>query len=269
MFKKSMAKWQKNFFTGLAVLLPIVLTVVLAVWLFTTLINLTSHLLFFLPFLPAEYTRGADGDFFWFWNPLALLVALLAVSLVGGLTRYYVGRKVVQAIDYILLSIPMLNKVYSTIKQVNNAFSSEKKTAFQQVVLVEFPRAGMHSIGFVTGHGDHELGQRTGQIVFSVFVPTTPNPTTGFLVLVPQDKVTLLNISVADGIKFLISLGSAPPEQAPAPVPLPVPVAIPATDEAATATEFITGVIQRAAAEEPPPAHQPPRDSTAKPDPKS
>ena len=246
MFKGTVARWQKNFFTGLAVFLPIVLTLALAVWLFGTVTNITNTLLFFIP---KNITHGPGGEILWNWQLLALLVAFLAVSLVGGLTRYYIGRKMVQIIDKILLSIPMLNRVYSTIKQVNDAFSSDKKTAFQQVVLVEFPRAGLHSIGFVTGHGNHELGQQTGQVVVSVFVPTTPNPTTGFLILAPQEKLTPLNISVADGIKFLISLGSAAPEQIPQPeLPTPTPVIVPHSEEAAGVTEFVTGVVQRAGA---------------------
>jgi uncharacterized membrane protein len=168
---------------------------------------------------------------------------------VGGLTRYYIGRKLVQTIDNVLLSLPLLNKIYSTIKQVNNAFSSEKQSSFQQVVLVEFPRPGMHSVGFVTGTGNPEFDQRTGQSVVSVFVPTTPNPTTGFLVLVPQSQLLPLNVSVADGIKFIISLGSAPPEQAAQPeLPLAMPVVMPPDSETTGVTEFVTAAVQRAAA---------------------
>jgi uncharacterized membrane protein len=121
-----------------------------------------------------------------------------------------------------------LNKIYGTVKQVNEAFSSNQKSAFRQVVLVEFPRAGHYSIGFVTGEQTQEVQLKTPEKVVSVFVPTTPNPTSGFLVLVPERSLTKLDMTVADGIKFIISLGSVSPEfvaagglkpQAPPPSP--------------------------------------------------
>jgi uncharacterized membrane protein len=113
-------------------------------------------------------------------------------------------------LDRTLLRVPLLNKIYMTIKQVNEAFTSNK-SAFKQVVLIEFPQPGHRAVGFVTGEQDeafHQGGPRT----ISVFIPTTPNPTSGFLILVPEDEVKKLNISVAEGIKFIVSLGALPPE---------------------------------------------------------
>jgi len=124
-----------------------------------------------------------------------------------------------------LLRIPLLNKIYGTIKQVNEAISPNKKSSFRQVVLVEFPRAGQHSVGFVTGEPGPELRPRIGEKVVSVFIPTTPNITSGFVVLVPEQTLTKLDISVAEGIKYIISLGSVSREFAvasgvePAPPP--------------------------------------------------
>ena len=121
----------------------------------------------------------------------------------------------IEWLDTAMLRVPLLNKIYGTIKQVNEAFSSGKKTAFKTVVLVEFPRPGMYSIGFITSEQHEEVQTKTKEKVVCVFVPTTPNPTSGFLVLVPEDKVTKLDMSVADGIKYIISLGSVAPEYAP------------------------------------------------------
>jgi len=142
----------------------------------------------------------------------ALLLAVVLVSLAGLLTRYYVGKRLIEWLDMTMLRVPLLNKIYGTIKQVNEAFSSGKKTSFKTVVLVEFPRAGMYSVGFLTSEKHDEIQTKTNEKVVCVFVPTTPNPTSGFLVVVPEDKVTKLDMSVADGIKYIISLGSVSPE---------------------------------------------------------
>jgi uncharacterized membrane protein len=127
------------------------------------------------------------------------------------LTRYYIGKKLVQLMDYILLNVPLLGKIYGTVKQVNQAFAGENKSNFKQVVMVEFPRKGLHSVGFVTAE---QVKTDEGESIISIFVPTTPNPTTGFLLVLPESKVVKLDMSVADGIKYIVSLGAVPPENA-------------------------------------------------------
>ncbi|PYK97220.1 MAG: hypothetical protein DME19_17070, partial [Verrucomicrobia bacterium] len=169
-------------------------------------------------FLPKDWTHkdlGA-GTMHWYWSLVALVLAVLLIGLVGSLARYYFGKKLIQWVDLALLRVPLLNKIYSTIKQVNQVFSPSSKSSFKQVVLVEFPRAGQYSVGFVTGEDHREVQQKTKEHVLSVFVPTTPNPTSGFLVLVPEQEITRLDMSVADGIKFIISLGAIAPEFSPA-----------------------------------------------------
>jgi uncharacterized membrane protein len=118
-------------------------------------------------------------------------------------------------LDLVLLRVPLLNKIYGTIKQVNEAFTSGKKSSFKTVVLVEFPHPGHYAMGFVTSEQHEEVQAKTQQNLVCVFVPTTPNPTSGFLILVPETKVTRLEMSVADGIKYIVSLGSIAPEFAP------------------------------------------------------
>ena len=143
---------------------------------------------------------------------LALFLALICA--VGLVARYYVGKRVIALIDSALLRIPLLNKIYSTIKQVNDAFSSGTKTAFRTVVLVEFPRKGLYSVGFITSEAQAHPRLKSDKRMVCVFVPTTPNPTSGFMMLVPEDEITKLDMSVADGIKYIISLGSISPEVA-------------------------------------------------------
>ncbi len=168
-------------------------------------------------FLPREWTHQNQGlgPVHWYWSLVALLVAILFISLLGRFARHYVGKKLIQLVDIIMLRVPLLNKIYGTIKQVNEAFSSNKRSSFKQVVLVEFPRPGQYSVGFVTGEQNQEVQAKTKEHVVSVFIPTTPNPTTGFLILVPHQALTLLEMSVAEGIKFIISLGSVAPEYNP------------------------------------------------------
>src|SRR5260370_34243676 len=100
------------------------------------------------------------------------------------------------------------------MKEVNEAFSGNKNS-FKTGVMVEFPSAGIYSIGFITNEQKGEVQQRTREKVVCVFIPTTPNPTSGFLILVPEEKVTKLDMNVADGIKYIVSLGSISPTQLP------------------------------------------------------
>lgn len=212
--KQLFNRWQANFFTGFAVVFPAIISIAVVIWLFGTVSNFTDSLLIFLP---KEWTHMGDGSgpMYWYWSLIALLVAILIISTIGRLTRNYLGKKLIQLADFTILQIPLVNKIYGTIKQVNDAFSSSSKSSFKQVVLVEFPREGMYSVGFVTGEQNQEVQMRTKEEVVSVFVPTTPNPTTGFLILVPRNKTTKLDMSVADGIKFIISLGSISPDYTP------------------------------------------------------
>ena len=209
------ARWRANFFTGLAIVLPAVISIAVVVWLFGTVANITDTLLIFMPKEWTHKDNGA-GPMHWYWSLCALLLAVLLIGLVGGLARYYFGKKLIELVDLALLRVPLLNKIYSAIKQVNEAFSPSNKSSFKQVVLVEFPRPGSYSVGFLTGEDHKEVQQKTREHVLSVFVPTTPNPTSGFLVLVPEHEITKLDMSVAEGIKFIISLGAIAPDFTPA-----------------------------------------------------
>ena len=152
----------------------------------------------------------------WYWSLVALELAIFLIGVVGLLARNYFGKQMIKWVDSELLRVPLLNKIYSATKQVNDAFSSTNKTAFRTVVLVEFPRPGVYSIGFITSEQHPEAQAKTNEKLVCVFVPTTPNPTGGFLLLVPEEKVTKLEMSVPDGIKYVISLGSILPEYTPA-----------------------------------------------------
>ena len=217
MNKTFFARWRASFFTGLAVTLPGLLTLAVVKWLFGTVSSFTDALLFFLKYLvnpKAIYENGQSGPMFWYWSLVALALAVVLISGAGVLTRYYIGKRLILWIDTVMMTVPLLNKFYGAIKQVNEAFGG-KKSSFKTVVLVEFPRAGMYSIGFLTSENYAEVRQKILQPVVAVFIPTTPNPTSGFMVLVPEDRVTKLDMSVADGIKYIVSLGAISPEFLP------------------------------------------------------
>ena len=212
--KSPFARWRANFLTGLAVVLPGVITLAVVKWLFGTISSLTDLLLFFLPEQWTHADKG-NGPMYWYWSLAALLLAVLLVTLMGLLARYYIGIRLIAWLDAAMLRVPLLNKIYGTIKQVNEAFSSGKNTAFKTVVMVEFPSPGTRSIGFITSEQNELLADKSAERMVNVFVPTTPIPTTGFLIIVPASKVTKLDMSVADGIKYIISLGALSPESAP------------------------------------------------------
>ena len=220
MKKSFFARWRASFFTGLLIVLPGVITLAVVKWFFGTVSSFTDALLFFLPYSlgPKEiFKNGVDGPMFWYWSLLALLVGIAIVSVVGGMTRYYIGKRLIAWADGAMLRVPVLNKIYGTIKQVDEAFTSGKKSSFKTVVLVEYPREGIYSVGFITSEQADEVEQKTGKKCVCIFIPTTPIPTGGFLIVVPEEKVIKLDMSVADGFKYIISLGALAQEYSSSP----------------------------------------------------
>jgi uncharacterized membrane protein len=215
--KPLIARWRASFLTGLAIVLPGAVTLAVVKWLFGTVSSFTDTLLFFLPYClspKAIYEDGISGPKFWYWSLLAMLLAVVMVTVVGVLARNYFGKRLIAWADNLMLRVPVLNKIYGTIKQVDEAFTSGKKSSFKTVVLVEYPREGIYSVGFITSEQADEVEKKTGKKCVCVFIPTTPLPTGGFLVFVPEEKVVKLDMSVADGFKYIISIGALANESA-------------------------------------------------------
>jgi uncharacterized membrane protein len=209
--KSLIARWQANFWAGLAIVLPGVITIAVVLWLFKNVAAITDTLLIFLPKTLTHEDHGL-GQMYWYWSVVALVLAVFLIGVIGLLARNYFGKRIIEWVDSGILRIPLLNKVYGTMKQVNDAFSTGSRSSFRTVVLVEYPRVGVYSMGFITSEQHGELQSKLPEKVVAVFVPTTPNPTGGFLLLLPEDQVIKLEMSVADGIKYVISLGSIVPE---------------------------------------------------------
>jgi uncharacterized membrane protein len=215
--KSFFARWRANFVTGLVVVLPGVISIAVLVWLFGTISNITDTLLIFIP-KNITHRNNGEGPMYWYWSLVALLVAVLLISAAGRLARNYFGKKMIEWVERALMHVPFLNKIYSATKQVNDALASGNKNSFKTVVLVQFPREGIYSVGFITSEQNDEVQAKTREKVVGVFVPTTPNPTSGFLILVPETQVIKLEMSVADAIKYIVSLGSISHGYAPPPV---------------------------------------------------
>ena len=195
--------------------MPVVISLAVILWLFFTVSSVTDTLLILIPKRVTHDsgpTGPGTGPLLWYWRLVALLLAVIMTWVVGVIARNYLGRKFIEGAEELLLRVPFLSKIYATTKQVNDAFASGGKSSFKTVVMVEFPRAGSYSLGFLTGAVHDEIRGELKCDVACVFIPTTPNPTAGFLILVPEQEVLRLNMSVADALKFIVSLGSIIPE---------------------------------------------------------
>ena len=183
--------------SGLVVLIPLVITIAVIRFLF----NFTSGIL--LPFIdPALASWPAAAR-----AALSLFILLVTVYFLGAMATHVVGRRVLAMGESLVLRLPFVKVVYSAAKQVVGTFQGKSSEAFKSVVFVEFPHPGMRSIGFVTSRVERADGSPWSL----VFVPTTPNPTTGFLQLVPAERVTPAGMTIEDGIKLVMSLGSLTP----------------------------------------------------------
>jgi len=145
---------------------------------------------------------------------LGLILVVILVFVVGLLTRNFIGRKIVHLGENIVDRIPLVRILYTGVKQLLEPLFLQKTNGFKRVALIEYPRRGVHVIGFVTGESKGEVQNKTSKNMMNVFVPTTPNPTSGFYILIPEDEVVYLNMSVEDAFKLIISGGIvSPPEK--------------------------------------------------------
>ena len=210
MIKRSLSWLRAAFFAGLLVVIPLVVTM----WVLVTLIGFVDNWLqpqwfktvlgFYPSFLPVD----AEG------NPvrppgLGAAIAIVGVLLLGTITRSYVGRSFVNFYEGILGRVPVLSSIYQAIKELMEMLMSRNSGAFQKVVLVEWPRKGLYSVGFQTGTSFVTVPGE-GRLV-NVFLPTTPNPTTGFFFMLPADRVVFTELTIEQGFKLLMSAGLVPP----------------------------------------------------------
>jgi uncharacterized membrane protein len=199
---KLIKAFRVNILVGLLLLAPLVGTLLILNFVITFVSN---HV------LPGEWLKS---NFAILYRIAALAIVIAAIYFVGLLTRNYFGRKIYRLADNILTRIPVINSVYTSIRQISEAVVNSQSTLFKDVVAVQFPRAGMYSLGFITARAPDVIARKIfaeDHDMVSVFVPTTPNPTTGFYLLLPRADIIYLNISVTAAMKLVISGGAANP----------------------------------------------------------
>ncbi len=195
------------FISGLLLLTPVGVTI-LVINVLVDSVGTPARELFF-PFLK-DYLDGNP----WFAGSLSVIstfLVLIIITIIGWFSKLLIGRYVVKVIERFLANVPFVRNVYNTVKQIIDTFSSQKKAVFQKVVLLEFFRKDVYALGFLTGMGKEEVRSRVGRDVYNIFVPTTPNPTSGFLVMVPKENVIEMDMPVPDGMKLIISGGAVVP----------------------------------------------------------
>lgn len=205
-----LAKLRAYFFTGLVITAPIAITVWGTYW-FVTLFDAWVK-----PLIPAAYNPDS-------YLPITvpgvgLIVALLTITLIGALAANLVGRTLISAWDKLLNSTPVVRSIYKGSKQIFETLFSQKGASFRYVCLVEWPRAGAWSVAFVSREVDGgHIGLEFGRPMYAVYVSTTPNPTSGYVFFVDVDEVKILDMTVEDGLKLVISMGLVFPERPLAP----------------------------------------------------
>jgi len=203
--------WRKiksNFFTGLLLVIPGVVTL----WVLYFIIS-RLNLLLLEPVMKIFQIWLPDRASVEFFTKVAIFFILLALlTLTGFAAKIILFRNIFGFGESVLYRVPMISTVYKGLKEMSSAFLTDQKSIFKKVVLIEYPKDGVYAIGFVTSETRGEAQEKTKENVINVFVPTTPNPTSGMLVLVPQDDVISLNMSISDGMKMIISGGAVAPK---------------------------------------------------------
>jgi uncharacterized membrane protein len=212
------AHLRRSFLTGLLIILPLVVTL----WLFGLVLRPIQR--FATPVVMALINWSGLGRLLDIpgagaaASVIGLVLTVVVIYVVGLLGGNFIGRSVVRKMDNLALSIPLVKSVYGSARQLLETFYSSGNRTFDSVVLVEYPRKGIYAIGLVTSPTEGELQLRTPGDMINVFVPTTPNPTSGVLVLARRDEVILLDMGVEEALRFVVSGGIvSPPPRAFAP----------------------------------------------------
>lgn len=205
---------QSSFLTGLVVIAPVGLTI----WLIWTIIGWIDG--FVMPFVPASYQPDVLIRYFTGTESpmnvrgVGVVVFVIFTILVGWLAKGYIGRTFIRIAEGLVERMPIVRSVYSGVKQIAETVFSTSDTSFETACLIEYPRKGVWALGFVSTHAKGEVRARatTSGELLSIFLPTTPNPTSGFLLFVPAEDVIELDMSVEEAAKLVISAGLVSPE---------------------------------------------------------
>jgi uncharacterized membrane protein len=198
--KKSLAlKLRNYFFTGIIVLIPIGFTLYLSKF----LINFSAQL------VPA----GINPNTYLPYSipGIEIFLTIVFITIVGGLSLSFLGKKFLQIVDDLFNRIPILRTIYSALGQMTDSFRNQEKSK-KSVVLIEYPRKDTWAVGFATKKNEGEIRDKTNRELINVFVPTTPNPTSGFLLMFPKEDLIYLDMTFEEASKFIVSAGTSNPK---------------------------------------------------------
>ena len=196
---KLFVKLRNYFITGIVVLVPIGITLYLTMF----FISISSNL------IPKEIN---PNSYLPFSIPgLEILLSIIFITVIGGLSLSFIGKKILQLVNETLKRIPILRTIYSAIGQMTESLAPSKGSK-KSVVLIEYPRKGSWAVGFATKENKGEISKKTNSELINVFVPTTPNPTSGFLLMFPKNEVLYLDMSFEEASKFIVSAGTSNPK---------------------------------------------------------
>ena len=196
--KRSITLILRNYFiTGVVVLIPIGFTLYLS----KILIGLSSKL---IPenINPNSYLPYSIPG-------IEIIISVIFITVVGGLSLSFLGKRILKLIDDLFKRIPVLRTIYSAILQMTETFSNKESNDKKSVVLIEYPRKGVWAVGFATKENKGEMAKKTNQRLINVFIPTTPNPTSGFLIMFPIEDVIYLDMTFEEASKFIVSAGTS------------------------------------------------------------
>ena len=197
--KSIISKLRNYFLTGIVVLVPIGITLYLTKF----IISISSKL------VPAEIN---PNNYLPFSIPgLEIILSIIFITFIGGLSLSFIGKKILQVVNDLFKKIPILRTIYSAIGQMAETIVPKKKNK-KSVVLIEYPRKGSWAVGFATKDNKGEISKKTNKNLVNVFVPTTPNPTSGFLLMFPKDEVKYLDMTFEEASKFIVSAGTSNPK---------------------------------------------------------
>ena len=197
--KSILVNFRNYFFAGVVVLIPIGITLYLTLF----IIKISSKI------LPNEIN---PNNYLPYNIPgLEIIISIILITMVGWLSLSFIGKRLLSLVNNIITKIPILKTIYGAVVQMTETFSSQKDNK-KTVVLVEYPRKGSWAVGFATKENVGEIKDKTKKNLINVFVPTTPNPTSGFLLMFPKEEVIFLDISFEEASKFIVSAGTSNPK---------------------------------------------------------
>lgn len=214
-----MKNFKRYFYTGLIALLPIVITVYIFNWIVGIMMSLLTHsfITIVIHEILVKFVTEQEMDFY--FQVLVYFISLVTMiggtCLVGMTLQVVFFAKVMKKIKEIFIKIPLIKQVYTTISQIIDIVVSDREKAYQKAVLVQYPRKGIYSIGFLTSQDNFLLDKyiETEEKLYNIFIPTSPNPTSGMFIVVPKSEVRILDIKIDDAIKLIISGGVILPDK--------------------------------------------------------